>query len=254
MPGGDLLSRSSSSVPVALARKDGEFRATLAWAVAADYESASERCESFLHPNELAYLRSLEFDRRKRSFLLGRLAAKQALARYLEGAIDPAAIEIVPGVFQQPVVRAGSIGPVGVSLAHSQRVACAVAYSELHPLAIDVEDPLPSRDDVIKTQLDPEELDRAAAAWPAGPSHCTMIWTAKEALSKILRCGMTCPFELLAVKELYAAGGLFGGQFANFTQYRFQTWVMGASIVSLVLPRNSELTVDMQPMAAAISR
>jgi len=75
-------------------------------------------------------------------------------------------------------------------------------------LRIDVEDLVPDRSEVMKTQILPRELEAAGAAWPGlREQHCTMLWTAKEALSKMLRCGMTCPYELLAVKELYAGGG-----------------------------------------------
>ena len=106
----------------------------------------------------------------------------------------------------------------------------------------------------MKTQILPRELERAAAAWGSDLNHPTMIWTAKEALSKILRCGMTCPFELLAVKELNADCGIFGGQFENFAQYKFQTWVMGETVLSIVLPRNSTMIIDMEPMIQAMSR
>jgi 4'-phosphopantetheinyl transferase len=235
---------------LSIARKEAHFRAALAWATASEYGALADSLELFLHPVEQLYFRSLPADRRKRSYLLGRYAAKQAL-RGLSPGLEPAKVEIASGVFQYPVVRPGMAEPAGVSISHSERVACAIGYSETHPLAIDVEDLVPDRSEVMKTQILPRELEAAGAAWPGlREQHCTMLWTAKEALSKMLRCGMTCPYELLAVKELYAGGGIFGGQFENFGQYRFQVWVGGASAMSIVLPRNSTLETDLGPVVA----
>src|SRR5437870_2319075 len=121
-------------IRIALSRRDAYYHAMLAWAVKSEYESLAETCAAFLHPNELSYFRSLDFDRRKRSYLLGRSAVKQALIEYSQ-CPDPTQVEIAPGIFQHPVVRPGFRDPTGVSISHSERAACAIAYSELHPLS-----------------------------------------------------------------------------------------------------------------------
>jgi len=228
------------------------YQASLAWALKEDYESLADDCDSFLHPNELAYFRTLTFERRQRSYLLGRYAAKQALMQ--TGYAYPAQVEIAAGVFNQPIVKPGQPEPISISLSHSEHLACALAFPEAHPIAIDVEDTIPDRSDVMKTQILPRELDQAASAWGNTLHHSVMIWTAKEALSKALRCGMTCPFELLAVKELEVGQGFFGGQFENFAQYRFQTWIIGGTVMSIVFPRNSAMMIDMESMIEAMAR
>jgi 4'-phosphopantetheinyl transferase len=236
--------RFCNLIPIALSRKDAEYRAVMAWTLNRDYESLAEICPAFLHPDELSYFRSLEFDRRRRSYLLGRHAAKQAIMAYSHRD-TPTQLEVAAGIFQQPVVRPGCEEPTGVSITHSDRVACAIAYSELHPMAIDVEEIDPARNDVMKTRILPGELTLASAAWGSSLNHCATIWTAKEALSKILRCGMMCPYELLAVKDLTARDTIFCGCFENFAQYKFQTWIAGQTAMTIVLPRNSTMTVDM---------
>jgi 4'-phosphopantetheinyl transferase len=250
------FSRSKSSGGKSSGRTSPEksdYHATLAWALRDEYELLARTCDAFLHPNELSHFRSLSFERRQRSYLLGRYAAKQALMQLGQFA-NPAQVEIAAGVFSQPVVRPGMAEPTAVSISHSEHMACALAYHELHPVAIDVEDTVPDRTAVMTTQILPRELERAADAWRSAPNHAAMIWTAKEALSKVLRCGMTCPYELLAVSDLTAEQRMFGGQFENFTQYRFQTWIMGESVLSIVCPRNSIMTVDMEPLIQAMSR
>jgi 4'-phosphopantetheinyl transferase len=253
MPTDRVAPRQPNIIPVTYLRSDSEHRATLAWVAGDDYEPLAQSCASFLHPNELSYFRSLRFERRRRSYLLGRCAAKQALMAHCHLA-SPTEVEIASGIFQHPVVRPGLIEPTGISISHSERIACALAYHEVHPAAIDVEDTAGDRDAVMRTQILPRELERAATAWEGEPHHAAMIWTAKEALSKILRCGMTCPYELLAVSDLHAGRPVPGGQFESFGQYRFQSWVMGETVLSIVFPRNSTMTIDMAPMIHAVSR
>lgn len=247
-----MTMRPGAVVPIVFLREEAEYRGALASVARPDFDILADTCAAFLHPTELARFRSLEFDRRRRSYLLGRYAAKQALVAYGDH-VDPTQVEICAGVFHQPVVR-GLAEPTGVSISHSERAACALAYPELHPLSIDIEDTVPSRDEVMKTQILPAELERAAKAWAVEAAvHCTMIWTAKEALSKILRCGMTCPYELFAVKNLHAGESGFGGEFEHFAQYKFQSWILGDSVVSIVLPRKSTMQIDMQPVTRAVS-
>lgn len=245
--------RGKSSSRSKFSQEKSEHLATLAWAFREDYEPLAQACDAFLHPNELSYFRSLSFERRQRSYLLGRYVAKQALMEFGEFP-SPAHIEIAAGVFNQPVVKPGLPEPAAVSLSHSEQMACALAYREVHPIAIDVEELEPDRTAAMKTQILPRELERAEAVWGNTPHHATIIWTAKEALSKILRCGMTCPYELLAINNLNVDQGMFGGQFENFGQYRFQTWIIGESVLSIVCPRNSIMTIDMEPMIETMSR
>lgn len=239
-------------IAVTYSRRDSTYRAALAWVPQEKYDSLAQHDAAFLHPNELSYFRALSFDRRRRSYLLGRCAAKQALMEHCS-LVSPTEVEIASGVFQHPVVRPGLNEPTGVSISHSERVACALAYHEMHPASIDVEDAAPDREAVMRTQILPRELERAATAWNGEPHHAAVIWTAKEALSKALRCGMTCPYELLAVTDLQPGRLMLGGRFENFSQYSFQAWIMGHTVLSIVFPRNSVMTADMAPMINAVS-
>lgn len=239
------------TIPITLTRQDGTYTAVLAWATSDDSAALRDRCETFLHPRELEYFLTLPTERRRQSYLLGRHAAKQALSARA-GVDDPTRIEIVAGVFQQPIVRPGLSEPTGISITHSGRLACAVAFPEQHPMAIDVEDEAPDRTATMASQILPVEFDRARLAWPQGAPHAAMIWTAKEALSKALRCGLTTPFSLLAVTNLVQHPHAAGGEFEHFRQYRFQTWRIGPTVMSLVVPRLSTMQIDLTPMMPAV--
>lgn len=241
------------AIPVTLSRTDRLDRAAFAWAVRSQFEALAADAATILHPRELTTFRGLEVDRRRRSYLLGRAVAKHALRACRPDAV-PSAIDIAPGVFQFPVVQPSFADPLGVSLTHSDRLACALAFPEGHPLGIDAEDLSTDRSTVMQSQMVPDELARAGAAWPDVSCHAAVLWTAKEALSKVLRCGLTCPFPLLAVTALSRDGAVLTGEFANFTQYKFQTWLGDRTVISIVLPRHTTMRLDLQPLLHALAQ
>ena len=238
-------------IRIEIARKDVDYRAVLAWSVKGEYEALAERCATFLHANEASYFRSLKYNRRKMSYLLGRYAAKQALMEYSDRT-DATQTEIAGGVFEQPLIHPGFAEATGIGISHTDHVACALAFPEGHPMGIDVEESSPERDAVMGTQILPSELDLADRSWAAPASRLALLWTAKEALSKTLRCGMTCPFEIFAVKDLQTDGSSFGGCFENFAQYRFQSWVSGRTVLTIVLPRHSAIRTSLEPFLRSL--
>ncbi|MBV8338075.1 MAG: 4'-phosphopantetheinyl transferase superfamily protein, partial [Alphaproteobacteria bacterium] len=198
---------------------------------------------TFLTASELAYWQSLAFPGRRLSYLLGRDAAKQAVAA-LTGITDPRTFEVAAGVFHQPVVRGASFHPIGVSITHCNTVACAVAFPDEHPMAIDVEPVDAHRAAVMERELAACEI-RALEAIGCGAIVARAVcWTAKEALSKALRCGLTCPCSLLAITRVLAAEGRVAGEFENFGQYRFESSIRHDLVLTLVLPRRTRLIVQ----------
>jgi 4'-phosphopantetheinyl transferase len=220
-----------------LRRADRLEAAWLAAAPATRFDELHPRIDEFLDPVESGEYRALAVDRRRRSWLLGRFAAKRAAAAYL-GASDLRAMVVTRGVFGQPLLRVAEADAPGLSISHAGALAVAVAHPVGHPLAVDYEEIRPSQADAIASQLTPREL-----AW-AGHDHprLTALWTAKEALSKALRCGLTTPFRLFETIELVDATGRVTGRFENFTQYRFVSKVAADSVLTLVLPLRTELS------------
>ena len=79
-----------------------------------------------LHPEERAYFETLKFDRRKTSYLLGRMAAKHAVAE-LMGEADLRSIWIDTGVFRFPVVKYAGGQNIQVSISHCGTLGVALA-------------------------------------------------------------------------------------------------------------------------------
>lgn len=197
-----------------------------------------ERKGEFLHPAEAALLTDRMHPRRRHSLLSGRAAAKGALAM-LEPGLDPRAVAILPGVLEQPVVTGTRAANRQVSLSHAGPLALAVAFPESCPMGVDVEVISPDRLGALESQTTPSERSLVlAAAGGMAEDGLTRLWCLKEALSKVLRCGLTVPFELLAVSRLEPDGPVHRADFENFGQYRGISMVCGRLAMALVLPRN----------------
>ena len=94
------------------------------------------------------------------------------------------------------------------------------------------------------------EAETEGLAAPETLRRVTQLWTAKEALSKALRCGLTCPVELLATEGAAFRGDAVTGRFRNFGQYRFESVLAGPFAFSIVLPRSSSLSPGFAPWLA----
>jgi 4'-phosphopantetheinyl transferase EntD len=229
------------TIALDLRRENYRASGALAWARTAEFAPVAARADEFLHAEEREAYAALKVDRRRASYLLGRFTAKSALAKCAGAGFRPTQTVIVAGIFSQPVVHGQAARTLGVSISHCDCLVGSVAFPEEHPMAIDVETIDPARTKVMLTQIRPEENELARARCGSPDLAATLVWSAKEALSKALRCGMTCPFELLEICELEACDGGWTGRFRNFAQYKFQTCQRGDTAITIVLPKKTEL-------------
>jgi 4'-phosphopantetheinyl transferase len=208
------------------------------------YEALKPCVEGILHPDELRYFVPLPAERRRISFLLGRYAAKRALRACL-GSPNYADINIVPGIFKNPVVCYPMKEPWQVSITHSDAMVCAIAFPMVHPMALDVESIDAERVPAMATQCQESERAEAAQIGLDVPTACTLLWTAKEALSKTLHTGMTCPFEWFEVHSIKrTAEAEFQGLYKNLGQYKFHSWIHAHCVLTLTLPRRTDIVFE----------
>ena len=224
------------------APRTGPLQAALALASAPlDWLDAHRR--GFLHGDEEALLTDRLHARRRHGLLVGRYAAKCALAA-LRPDLDPRVLAIQPGVLEQPVLSGLGIGNVGISLSHAGAVAVALAFPEACPMGIDLERIRPDNVALLTRQTTADER-RLLADHLGGPEaeRLTRLWCLKEALSKALRCGLTVPLDLLAVGRVEAGPTGLGVTFAHFAQYRGLSLATGDLAAALVLPRPPAVTL-----------
>ncbi|GAB6841414.1 4'-phosphopantetheinyl transferase [Methylorubrum rhodinum] len=227
------------TLPLTLTGRGEPLYASLALA-AAPLDWLDANSEKFLHPDEAALVTDRLHARRRHGLLVGRYAAKRALAM-LHPAIDPRALAIRPGVLEQPVLSGAGVRNLGVSLSHAGPVAVAVVFPEGCPMGIDLERVRADAVPLLLSQSPEAERRLAACLDGPEPERLMRLWCLKEALSKTLRCGLTVPLELLAVGSVEPhPTGLWAG-FANFAQYRGLSLVAGDLAAALVLPQTVTL-------------
>lgn len=196
---------------------------------------------AWLHPQEQSYADSLKFERRKKSYLLGRLTAKRAVAALLGE--KPADIWIQAGVFTQPLVVATGSN-VQVSITHCDDFGAALAFPEAHPMGIDLERVAPDKKEALERNLTKEERE-LVKAWPYPyETGLTLVWTAKEALSKVLKTGLMAPLEIFAITKSELHPNYILSQYQNFHQYKVLSFPLGEYICSLVAPLKTELEIE----------
>jgi phosphopantetheinyl transferase len=202
------------------------------------------RATAILHADELQYFLPLPVVRRRVSYLLGRYAAKRALSA---GLGNPAftSINIVPGVFSNPIVCYPTGNPWQVSISHSDSLVCAIAFPTLHPMAVDVECVDPEKVPAMATQLSNTERAELVSQGMDVTTASTLLWTAKESLSKALCTGLMCPFEVFEVHSITRISpSEFEGLYRNLAQYKFRSWIYDTNILTITLPRRTEIVFD----------
>ncbi len=206
----------------------------------------SELTEYFplLHPDEKTYYESIKVDRRKISYLLGRVAAKEAIS-ILNPNNELQSIFIDYGIFNFPVVKSLSHSNIQVSITHCEHIGIALAFPEEHPLGIDIEKIDETKTDSIKTQISANEIELALNNTITLPAGCTLIWTIKEALSKIFKTGLTMEFKILEVESIKKTGDIYTSTFLNFAQYKAISCISKAYVCSIIVPKKTTIDLEM---------
>lgn len=159
----------------------------------------------WLSPAELERLARFRAPKRRDDWLLGRLVAKRLLCRELsarEGRRVPLpTIEIVPDITGAPHVRAvdrGATLPVSITISHSAgRALGALLFTDLPEcvdctVGADLEKVEARADGFIRDFLtEAERAEVASLEAPARPARANGIWSAKEAVLKTLKLGLT---------------------------------------------------------------
>jgi phosphopantetheinyl transferase len=133
----------------------------------------------------------LQTPRRRRSWLAGRIAAKDAVRALLwrlgHGPLFPVEVAIANEPSGRPVVRTSTGRNLRVSIAHKGEVAVAMACEQT-PVGIDIERIETRGDSFAEISFTPDEL-RLVRDEPRDEAW-TRLWSAKEAAAKALGTGL----------------------------------------------------------------
>ncbi|MEA9415798.1 4'-phosphopantetheinyl transferase family protein [Flavobacterium sp. PL02] len=196
-----------------------------------------------LHLDEITYLNSLKFDKRKSSYLLGRISAKSALSKIIPDKIAMNSFKVGFGVFQFPVIEHLPYSGFQVSITHCDAIGISMAYPEAHPIGVDIERINPDKVDLMVSMFTKEEIILVNSELNDKATAYTLLWTVKESLSKILKTGMMIDFKYLELDSLNYKDGIYTGNFKNFTQYKSFSIVLKSYIISIICPRNTNINL-----------
>lgn len=220
---------------------DREFRAGLCigyFSIPADFLKAVK----FLHAKEFEYYFTLEFERRVKSYLTGRYVAKEAVS-FLSGEKSLERICIEQGILHHPVVTLPNTPNIQVSITHCDDLAAAIAFSEELPMGIDIERISVDQNKVLETQMTAKESSLFSCLPYSYETTLTLFWTVKEALSKILKTGLTTSFHIYEISQMEVRDGVVYSLFENFPQYRTASSILGSYVCSITYPKKTELSV-----------
>ena len=205
----------------------------------ADFKSCEIIKETYLSSAELLQYDTYKIKNKQHQFLLGRIASKIAVQTLCQ--IDYKAIEIKSGVFGQPLLQLNSYEQIQLSISHKNDCAAVVVCEVGHPMAIDIEingDKL--NYEVVAKQCTLRELSLTQSI----PENIRygLLWTAKEAISKVLKTGLMTPFQLFEITKVqFNKNKIFQYHFLmdNFSQYQIISEIKENYIISIALPKRS---------------
>lgn len=228
---------------ITMRRKDKIFLSSFAF-----IEECSKlrltQVELALHPLEYKLYATFSNDHRKTNFILGRYCAKMALASLFEiNSLNQIYIEA--GVFNQPIIKAPTIPNIRVSISHDKLASIALAYPEEHPMGIDIESINTDKASEIEDYLTSHEINLISDFNSSHNLVVTIIWTAKESLSKVLKTGLTTSLSVLEIKSLELNNlGYFRCTFTNFYQYQTVSIIHNDKVITMIFPLNSEIELN----------
>lgn len=241
-----MLNRNTYIDEIILTRPEKVFKANCCFCYYPLWEHYQKIVE-YLHPDEQKYYETLKFEKRIRSYLIGRITAKQAVAA-LTGETDLTGISIQSGIFTQPIVNSVNNQNIKVSITHCDDFGAAIAFPEAHPLGIDLEKIYLDKTEVLERQMTQAEQELIRTQPYSYETMLTLLWTAKEALSKVLKTGLMTPFRIYEIDKIEVISNYLLSYYKNFAQYKTVSFNIGNYFCSIVHPLKTEMCLNIESL------
>lgn len=159
--------------------------------------------------------------RKQRSFLSGRIAAKDALRGLLwklgHGPMFPVEVRVDSAPSGEPIVRTSTGRDLRVSIAHKNNVAVALAR-EGRRVGIDIEAIEPRTDAFVELSFSPPELELVKGE--PRDEALTRLWAAKEAAAKATGEGLSGNPRRFSIRDRAGDRWLVGDVWVCTKRYR----------------------------------
>ena len=187
---------------------------------------------------------AFQVEKRRTEFLFGRYAGKRASSDLI-GELDLKNISITRGVFHQPVlICKKNKENIQVSLTHTNKIAASIAFPERHPFSIDLEHIEESNVEYLSSFIESSDVRLFQYFGKSKIQIYTLIWSAKEALSKVLKTGFTVSTIIYDLQSVKDHEGVYTIEFKHFSQYKVVGFRIGSYMCSICLPKNTKLTIE----------
>jgi 4'-phosphopantetheinyl transferase len=111
-------------------------------------------------------------------------------------------------------------------------------------MGIDIERISDDRKDALEAQITGKEKNLIRFLPYSYEVGLTLLWSAKEALSKILKTGLTAPFYIFAINKLEVKNSAIFSFYENFPQYCTVSFIFGCYVCSMTYPKKTELSIE----------
>ena len=189
---------------------------------------------------EIERYNSITNEKRKKEYLYTRMACKHALEMLIPHC-DYKKLEIAYGVFQQPIVTGKQKNNLQISVSNSYDYIAAFAYDGELPSGINIEKIYSGSEQIIEYFLTNHEKKLIAHEKEI---IYTVFWTAKEALSKVLRAGLAVSMYLFEIERYYFDGTCYRGEYCNFPDYEFISTKADDCIYTVTVPKESAVVCE----------
>lgn len=190
-----------------------------------------------LSPNEMKRYNSFKIDVPRTKYLLGRYSAKQAYLK-LSGEISSMSkIEIKNGIFANPILNDPEFD---ISISHTYGMGAGIVFDRSFPIGIDLEKIDLSKVAALRLMTSKVEIENINTI--SELDILTVAWCFKEALSKVIKTGLTIPLELLKIEKFMIKTDIFRCIFSNFTQYSgYAKKITNNIVIAVVYPNQLNL-------------
>ncbi|WP_052360696.1 4'-phosphopantetheinyl transferase family protein [Oceanobacillus manasiensis] len=194
--------------------------------------------------DELKEYNTHKYKKRMVEYSFGRYIAKKSVIHFLKNK-NLNEITIGRGVFNQPVVYSSEDSKrLQVSISHVNNIAVSIVFPEEHPMGIDIEKISDDKLEALSKQLSDNEKTLLYLTNLEKSEGFTLLWTVKEAISKVMKTGLTVPLSIFSVKSIEKVNGGYISEFDQFLQYKVFSWIIDTYICSICMPRYSSFTIN----------
>lgn len=199
-----------------------------------------EKVRSFLGNYELEYLVKFKYEKIKRQFIWGRVAAKYAIEN-IDNNIIFNKINIIKGNLNEPVIKGLKNNDLRVSLSHSNGVTIAVAYQTEISCGIDMEYISETSKKWANKIVKNEEVKLLSEIIEDQSLIGIYLWTIKEAMAKNIVKGLSLPLSSYEINKFYKCNDVYCGCYSNFKNYSCLCKKYKEYIITISIPANYKI-------------